>query len=450
LDSTESVCAVLQATAPFLLAASLSPIPDITVERLLTRLRRALLLRRHEIIRNEDVMAGATTLALHCFVNEYVFFETGEERLEIAALEHELAQAAQRAPDPFLVACLGAYRPLDDYQWARAIAPPEVLEEVFRRQIDEPAEERRLRDLTPQLRPIVEETSEKVRDQYEQNPYPRWTNTALPQEATSLQDIAALRQLDVEVSAFPPTPEVLVAGCGTGQHALLAASTYLNCSVLAIDLSRASLARAQRKATELGVENIAFMQADILDLDLTDRTFDVVECIGVLNHLADPLAGWRALKGRLKPHGVMKIGLYSKSARAGVWAARALIAERGLEAGAPDDIRMFRNDVMSGEIGAFEGREAVLGTPEFYSTSECRDLVFHVSEKTFTIGSLQRALDELGLRFFGFELPASPLRAAFEREHGAENLRDLNAWEAFEAAHPATFSGMYIFWCALH
>jgi 2-polyprenyl-3-methyl-5-hydroxy-6-metoxy-1,4-benzoquinol methylase len=45
----------------------------------------------------------------------------------------------------------------------------------------------------------------------------------------------------------------------------------------------------------LGLENIEFAQADILELGSLGRSFDIIESVGVLHHLHDPLEGWRVL-----------------------------------------------------------------------------------------------------------------------------------------------------------
>jgi hypothetical protein len=65
--------------------------------------------------------------------------------------------------------------------------------------------------------------------------------------------------------------------------------------VLAIDLSAASLGYAKARTGALGVTNIDYAQADILQLGATGRTFDMIQSAGVLHHLADPWAGWRVL-----------------------------------------------------------------------------------------------------------------------------------------------------------
>ena len=125
----------------------------------------------------------------------------------------------------------------------------------------------------------------------------------------------------------PESLDILVAGCGTGQQPIGTAQRFPRASVLAIDLSLASLAYAKRKSDAAGVA-IEYAQADILELDL-DRRFDIVESSGVLHHLADPMCGWAALEKLVKPGGFMRIGLYSELGRSNVIALRAMIAERG-------------------------------------------------------------------------------------------------------------------------
>ena len=42
--------------------------------------------------------------------------------------------------------------------------------------------------------------------------------------------------------------------------------------------------------------------------------------------------------------------------------------------------------------------------PDFFSTSECRDLLFHVQEHRLTLSQIESFLAEFGLHFVGFEL----------------------------------------------
>src|SRR6185437_17062757 len=121
---------------------------------------------------------------------------------------------------------------------------------------------------------------------------------------------------------------------------------------------------------ELGLP-IAYAQADILELASCGRSFDLIESLGVLHHLADPFAGWGALLSLLRPGGFMLLGLYSEAARRPVVAARALIKEREL-GGSADDIRTFRQYLIrNGDPHAYA---SILESEDFFSLSACRDL----------------------------------------------------------------------------
>ena len=216
------------------------------------------------------------------------------------------------------------------------------------RQVDNVREEQTLRSKIPCLSSIDDKVSQLVRNQYEENPYPRWINTGLSDKPkTTSQVLQSVNpHLNFDVQQFSNKLDILVAGCGTGQHALGTASRFRNCNVLAIDLSLNSLSYAKRKTRELGITNIEYMQGDILKLDQLEREFDIVESVGVVHHMDDPLAGWKILVGKLRPGGVMRIGLYSEIARQSIVNARREIAKKGYTS-SPDDIRRYRESIMN-------------------------------------------------------------------------------------------------------
>ena len=138
--------------------------------------------------------------------------------------------------------------------------------------------------------------------------------------------------------------DILIAGCGTGRHSIGVAQQFERSKVLAIDLSAASLGYAKARTGALGVTNIDYAQADILQLGSIGRTFDMIQSAGVLHHLADPWAGWRVLLSLLRPGGVMFVALYSETARRDVVAARAFIARTRLRIGHRGYPRRARRD----------------------------------------------------------------------------------------------------------
>ena len=237
---------------------------------------------------------------------------------------------------------------------------------------------------------------------------------------------------------------MLIAGCGTGRHAAMSAAQNPDSRILAIDLSRASLAYAARRARESGLANLEFAQADILELGRLQERFDVIQCSGVLHHLQDPMAGWRLLTGLLAPGGKMKVALYSEIARRSVAAARQLIAEHEFGAD-PKGMRAARAAILA--LPGDHPARPVAGSIDFYSLSGCRDLLFHAREHRYTLARIAAMLGDLGLEFLGFEFEYAATRLQYVGEFPLDPAAtSLANWAELETRHPDTFVAMYQFW----
>jgi SAM-dependent methyltransferase len=422
---------------------------DADLERLLTSIRRHLLEAVGAAAQDrveEAVLGACCVLARQCFINEYVFALTPEEAEQAERLKAMLIDAMRqgsRIPVPW-PAAVAMYFPLHSLPGAQALldrAWPAPLTEVVGQQVREPLEELQYRGSIVRLTAIEDDVSVLVRRQYEEHPYPRWVRAASVPAPVTLDE--HLRNT-FPSAGFRPLGnrdgiDILVAGCGTGRHPIEVALKYRDARVLAVDLSLASLCYAKRKTPAPLAGKIEYAQADILKLGSIDRTFDLIDASGVLHHLADPLAGWRALLSLLRPGGFMRVGLYSELARRDVVAARAFIAERGYRPTA-DDIRRCRQELLSSPL------EGATKAGDFFSTSECRDLLFHSQECRMTIPQIKSFLAESDLRFIGFEFAPQVLQH-YRGLFGGDNfMRDLDRWHAFETARPDTFAGMYQFW----
>ena len=453
-DNTQKIIVELLNSIPLLLQLmTLTPLPDPETEALLTYMRRSLLKTLSG--NNTQILPPFySALAIHCFINDYVFAESDDETAQIIQLENKinlLVTTNKLLPSSWLV-ILANYRPLHQYSWDNQLLTPHyqnLLDLIIERQIIEIKEEQQIRTEIHKVTPITNSISQSVRDQYEQHPYPRWVNAGLYSTPLSIEKALENLELNLDLNkqSFNSKPEILIAGCGTGQHALNTATRFVNSSVLAIDLSLTSLSYAIRKTQQASINNIEYMQADILELSQLNRQFDLIESVGVLHHMADPYRGWSILKDLLRPQGLMKIGLYSDLARQAIVASRDFIKMKQYAPSAKA-IRECRTEIMA---LAKEDPEANLGQvltiPDFYSLSECRDLLFHIQEYRFTLPEIEIALQQLGLQFIGFELGHSQTLNKFKRLYPSEKaLFSLSDWHQFECQHPDTFRGMYQFW----
>ena len=391
------IISVLLETPLFLRIIEVCPIPNIIFEILLRRLRKAFLLHDNLETSNNNYLTLQCSLALHCFTNEYVYGEDKEETQKLEQLEKFISDAVSNGrPVPWRhIACLASYWPLNNFNWSRNLTVPVHMVNLFLRQVHHIDCEFSLRDSISSIGEITEDTSLAVKDQYEDNPYPRWVNIGILQKSMTIPEVVNLigiRTLPHELNTLNQ-PKILVAGCGTGQHSIEAAVRYANSDITAIDLSMSSLSFALRQTRELNIENINYFHGDILDLSSMETEFDVIETTGVLHHMSDPLLGWRILKGCLKSNGLMRVGLYSALARASLSEVKESMGD--LEQPITNQkISDYRNRVLDNAGPEFE---KLVRYPDFFSTSELRDLLFHVQEHTFTLIEIKNMLNELDL-----------------------------------------------------
>jgi putative AdoMet-dependent methyltransferase len=100
-----------------------------------------------------------------------------------------------------------------------------------------------------------------------------------------------------------PTAAVIDMGCGTGAFALHAARHYRE--IYAVDVSKAMLRRARKKARRAGLANIRFHHGGYLTYEHSGPPADAAVSVMALHHLPDfwKLVGLHRLASMLKPGG---------------------------------------------------------------------------------------------------------------------------------------------------
>lgn len=401
-------------------------IADYGFEQFLERLRRSLLLG-DQALRDAFSVRFLQALAVYCGTTEYIFYATEEENqaLDLLANQDSLSSA-----EICLLACYGY---LQEDKYTSVITAHAELALLQKYHVDLPQQLYAMREKIPALTPIDDDVSRDVQGQYEEFPYPRWEHytPALKDQAENF-----LRE---------GNPQILVAGCGTGLEAVELATALPEAKILAVDLSLSSLSYAAQKAKEIGIKNIAFQQADILKLGSIDRTFDFIVSSGVLHHMDKPEDDLAVLTGLLKPEGRMRLAFYSSIARRSVIKAQNLIKDKGYGNGA-DEIRRFRHDAPQLLSGKELGN--LCDFRDYYLTSECRDLLFHVQEHCYELPELSQMLESNNLEFLHFYQDSQVMQKYKMRNMDDPEGRNLAHWHEFEKKNPDTFAGMYRFWVA--
>jgi SAM-dependent methyltransferase/tetratricopeptide (TPR) repeat protein len=422
---------------------------SIDVEWLLTGLRRSLLLDvPGERFIDRDLFAFAVALAQQCQLNDHVFPTTPEEDERLAALQIDwpaIKDGDADAGRDLLLHLL--YAPVREVA-APHLTPadcqkirPKALGEMLKPLLEAESQRAQIAETIPMLGAIDDPVSQKVAAQYQTSPYPRWTSLHSPARGRARRMLSRFFP-DARLGFMDENFDVLIAGAGTGEHAIASATSYgPAASVTAIDLSRPSLAYGKWMAQRLGADNITFAQADILNLG-ENGPYHIIETVGVLHHMADPFAGWRALLDRLAPGGLMLVGLYSKVARANLGPLREHPAYPG--PGCTDaEARAFRAALIEDRSD-----ETLFDSADFYTLNDFRDLVLHPQEASFTLDEIAAFLDAQKLKFAGFALPGLVVRKFLETFPDSPWPGRLEDWAAFERENPRTFDAMYTFWCA--
>ncbi len=423
-------------------------------EELITTIRSALF---NDIVAQQTIpqqlvpFIGA--IAMHNYLNEYVHYISEQEREILGVLTQLLETQAKDdnwtpAQSELILLMLAMYGQLYDLPQKDLLLShpieewPESLTDIAKATLFGIDQEIKAAEQIPSLTPVEDETSKAVRAQYESNPYPRWDRVPHFRAgaygdymASKLPNYAPPKGL--QQKSF----STLIAGCGTGKQPIQFALIFPGSRIMAVDISRRSLAYAQQKAEEYEVDNISFFHGDILKLDQLKERFDVIQCGGVLHHLADPLEGWAVLRDLLVPNGVMQIDLYSQIARQDVTRQREMIAQLKMESTA-DNIRRYRQALMTREPDT-----TVVRSYDFYTLSMCRDLLFHCQEHQFTWPQIQESCDQLGLEFIGLNAKQSVYNIYKNAFPDDKECRDLDNWHQLELHYPRTFGGMYSFWC---
>ncbi|MBM4166334.1 MAG: methyltransferase domain-containing protein [Ignavibacteria bacterium] len=431
---------------------------DIELENILTTLRSRILFSYNTSNAHDEKtsfpLLFAAQLACHCFLNEYVFFVTDDEEQRIQTMKLSIeSQLSNETSNPLALeqtlVVYSLYAQLSTLQHRKRICNVELsqwnafVQRIIQEQIINFHQEQELAATIPSLTKIENEISLRVREQYEENPYPRWNSIVL--SARENFEMYLRRRIPFgTLPQFSHPVSILIAGCGTGRHPIHLAYKINNSSLIALDLSKASLSYAKRMAEHFHVQNIAFQQADILELHVLNKKFPYIESVGVLHHLHQPQEGLRALTNILEHNGIIKLGLYSQQARQHLSIAKELMTAHGLQA-TIHDLRKLRQFII--QLPTNAPLQKVTTAWDFYSLSMCRDLLMHVQEHTYTIPSLISLLDGAGLQFLFFETSATTANDFATMFPQEDAFSKLTNWEKFEEQFPDTFKGMYVFWC---
>ena len=203
---------------------------------------------------------------------------------------------------------------------------------------------------------------------------------------------------------YQPGMDILVAGCGTNQAAVIA-FTNPSARVVAIDVSSASLDHHRWLKDKYDLANLELHQLPIEEVASLDGDFDLIITTGVLHHMADPAAGMRALAGLLRPEGVLAVMLYANYGRIGVQMMQSVFKDLGLQQDEAS-LDVVRDAIV--QLGPLHPLASYLQiAPDLGDDAGLVDTFLHGREEAYTIDECRTLVEQSGLVFQDLFLRAS-------------------------------------------
>ncbi len=177
------------------------------------------------------------------------------------------------------------------------------------------------------------ENTEALRTFYNENPFPRISLFA----GVKAADVHLLNYEAGMSASFgavpldaPPRPRILVVGGGTFEPYVVAKANPA-AEVVALDLSERALKKLRHRVLLHGQgRRVKTILGDICKPDKSWGKFDYIIATGVLHHLPEPELAMAAIDRLLLPQGILRLMLYSKHGREGVYRLKRMAEILGI------------------------------------------------------------------------------------------------------------------------
>ncbi|MEA5512887.1 class I SAM-dependent methyltransferase [Nodularia sp. UHCC 0506] len=237
---------------------------------------------------------------------------------------------------------------------------------------------------------------------------------------------------------------ILDAGCGSGVSTEYLVHLNPQAQVVGIDLSAGTLEVAKERCQRSGADRVEFHHLSLYDVEQLPGEFDLINCVGVLHHLPDPIRGIQALAKKLAPGGLMHIFVYGELGR---WEIQLMQKAIALLQG--DKKGDYRDGVQVGrklfsslpEKNRIVKRDQELWSLENHKDECFADMYVHPQEIDYNIETLFELIDASGLEFLNFSNPdfwqlSRLLAKAPELVERAEELSDRQRYRLIELLDP--------------
>jgi hypothetical protein len=402
---------------------------DLRMERLLMMLRDHLLVVPPS---KPGAMRLAALLATHANLIEYLWPYTS------GPIDTRSVQSGATPPMTAARALLNSmFRPPgpEEIDAIESVAADPAVSCLLERVRDEPAVRARLRDEIERAALLLGTATTDREDA--PRPCLRWFKEPCAPRRLPLPVHRKLR------ARRDPVGAVLVAGCGSGQDLFAVCATYPSARVAALDASAEKLAHAALRCQEIGLTKIDFVPGGLLDVLPLGWTFDVIECLGLERRAPDADFGCKTLARCSRPGSLLRLAVFSDATCRVVSALRHAALVNGVTNWLAD-LRAFRLELLEGRHGALP--PGLLRSPDFFTASGLRELLFADEGSTLGTSAWRAILDVHGFEFICAEVNADLARSARAAGFPNTDVWSIRDSRRFEREDAFAFGGVQFLW----
>ena len=210
----------------------------------------------------------------------------------------------------------------------------------------------------------------------------------------------------------PPRQDIRIldAGCGTGSGTDYLINLNPQAEVIAIDISEKALEVAKERCQRSGViekhtKNIEFHHLPIEEVATLPGEFDLINSVGALHHMPNPVEGIQALAAKLAPGGLFHIFVYAELGRWEITLMqRAIALLQGDKRGDYQDGVKVGRDIFANlpQNNRLLKRENERWAWENKRDASFADMYVHPQEIDYNVDTLFELIDASGLEFVCF------------------------------------------------
>jgi SAM-dependent methyltransferase len=294
---------------------------------------------------------------------------------------------------------------------------------------------------------------EALRAQYEKYPYPRVPLFAkVKREDSFLMSYESGYSLCYRTLAgAADKPKILIVGAGAFEPYVVAQANP-HAEITAIDLSHKAMRQLRWRLLYNRITNVKILRGDFQELALKHGPFDMIVATGVLHHLKDRDTALAALKARLAPRGIMRLMLYSRHGRNGIYRWQEVVKRMGWRH--HHELKKF--------VDTLNPKHPLKAQFYLYTDSDTdsensagmQDGFFHVCDKPFDAFEMEKYLANAGLeaRHFLHSASGQPshLEEYFARSPVLQNrIKALSRWQKIGLLDRlCELESNFIFWAA--